>query len=366
MMTTRLEDLISFEDLTEIVNENRPELIARLIEKQIKPDKIDDNNYYFTLKNSFQIKHMLLGNYPLTMSDVMFLTNAIHQNCSFDDLKKELTNLLIHTSQHSDYKYGSFTDDYFTKTYLNILKEHVGNINESTLDYFSNHAFHMIQSEAGVVYKSLDNKEYIQCFETIMMRFKSIPLADKPFDQLIQLISDCIYVLPNENCYKYIKHTINNILSMFRKLIIDDYITDNFDLFNKDIKYLIVDLLSVHLPIQSHLKASTYQHFDFKTLSLGSLDFNKQLTDYLNQECFKNVLYTEVNEYIIEPKITNLIDEDIHEYVLTMYMHDHDYSDLKVFYSMSYIPDKLAYEIKNMQSNSNYNDYFEKLKPHLD
>ena len=365
-MTTRLEDLISFEDLTEIVNENRPELIARLIEKQIKPDKIDDSNYYFTLKNSLQIKHMLLGNYPLTMSDVMFLTNISHQNYSFNDLKKQLTNLLIHTSQHSDYKYGSFTDDYFTKVYLNILKEHVGDINRSVFDYFSSHAFHMIQSEAGVVYNSLDNKEYIQCFETIMMRFKSIPLADKPFDQLVQLINDCIYVIPNDDCYNYIKHTISNILSMFKKLIIDDYIVDDVDLFNKDIKRLIVDLLSVHLPIQSHLKASTYQHFDSKTLTIGSLEFNKQLTDYLNQECFKNVLYAEVNEYIIEPSITGFNDEDIHEYVLTIYMHDHDYSDLKVFYSMTYIPDELAYKIKNIQSDSNYNDYFEKIKPYLD
>lgn len=358
-MTLHLEELISLDDLSDITKVDRCKLIKRMIQNEIRPVK----DYQFTYQQALQIKHMIVGNYPLSMSDITFLSNVISNDIS--DYKKinYLTDLLLYpycdTAIQTHYQIGVFVDIEFTKEWLLILKETYDyEINTTYLkDDFSKHAFHMLQSDAGCVYEKCQNENSLQLFDELLLKFKSIQFSDDPFRLTIELIEYCLFELPNYEYYQYIKYSIKDIVKLFKQIIVDYFVIDSNSDFKFKCEQLCVGLLSVHLPIQSHLKTVSHLRLDIKRTVIS----NQKLNEWLRKQFMVifpdlKIEYVEINK-VINNGLKRSFDAHI-QYEVVLYLKENDGCISKA--ETLKLP--VMYDsIKNIDSIDDFDTFFESL-----
>lgn len=323
-MTHSLHDLITLNDLSKITNEDRQQLICRIIQNEIKPTEKDNDQYWFKLSYALQIKHMLVGNYPLTMSDIVFLSSSLNEDISIYKKIEFLTQKLIqphvYAAVGSDYQLGLFLDEYLIKEWLLILKKQVSYIQNT--EYFIEHACYILQSEAGVIYQNYSDVD-IKKYDDLLLKFRSIEFSNQSFEKMVDLINICLFEIPKYAIYQTLKYAITNIVSLFNQQLCDDLKIKNIKSFNNDIHQLCLDILMIHLPIQSHIKVSNQKNNSYQYNIISSSWLNTHLKHYvqllfdyihiqrveinqlgyidnhtgsiLNDVCYKLVIYLKIN-----------------------------------------------------------------------
>lgn len=362
-MPLQLNSKITIDELSKITNENRSDLLIRIFQNELKTVNNKNEELLVKYEDGLQLKHMLVGNYPLQLSDILTLSSFLDKKNIENQCVYFLTNRLIEpyiaAGISSNYEIGLFIDDYFINTWLSILSLHFKSDNYKLESYFSTHAFHMLQSDAGKVYQ-LNDQDQIDYFDRLLVQFESIKYNDKPFDYMVELIKLCLFEIPKKSIYNSIKYTIGNIIQLFKEVICDMYKINDIISFKKSCDLLIVQLFKVHLPIQAHEKLKqTNTLLTTNKVKISNIQTNNLLKSHV-RELYENVYYIEICKDVL------LIDE-YDGYYVDMYLKEYNQFGSNIKYVSIKIPSEVGLLFIKSEhiTESEFDMYFEAILPYI-